>query len=81
MEAAVGSTGVDLSRRESSGDGRCGMDTGTGELARLHDDVAEQLRKAEMPLFHVGKVVTIEGSRFRIERIKRKKVTLRLLPR
>ena len=57
------------------------MDTGTGELAKLDPRVAEELAGKDVPLFYVGKVVELEGSRFKIERIKRKKLVLRLLPR
>ena len=61
------------------------MDTGSGEFKKISDEEFEkQMEKPILPrkpmVFRVGEILEIRGSRFRVEKIQRKKIILKLLP-
>lgn len=57
------------------------MDTGTGEFKKIsNEEFEKQIKKQEKSLvFRIGEVLEIRGSRFRVEKIQRKKMILKLL--
>lgn len=58
------------------------MDTGKGYFKPLERKEAEtQMNTNESIVFRVGEVFKIKGSRFRVEKILKKKMMLRLLPK
>ena len=58
------------------------MDTGKGMFELMAEGKAEQVPEEHKDrIFRVGEIVEIRSSRFRIERIDKKKMTLKLLPR
>jgi len=59
------------------------MDTGSGEFRKISDKEFEERMekpKSEQLVFRVGETLDIRGSRFRVEKIIRKKIILKLLP-
>lgn len=57
------------------------MDTGKGEFEKISNkEFEEQMEKPEPMVFKVGEILTVKGSRLRVEKIVRKKMILRLLP-
>lgn len=57
------------------------MDTGSGEFKKISDiEFEEQIEKPKPMVFKVGEILEIRGSRFRVEKIIRKKIILKLLP-
>lgn len=57
------------------------MDTGLGEFKQISlDELQEQIKKSNPMVFKVGEILEIRGSRFRVEKIQRKKMILKLLP-
>ena len=57
------------------------MDTGKGYFEFVNPDKAEAVRKNKShPVFEVGQVVRIDGSTFRITKIGKHFMTLKLLP-
>ena len=60
------------------------MDTGNGNFKMLEENEYNELferKPTRTDIFKVGEIVTIRDSRFRINKITPKKMTLRLLPR
>ena len=58
------------------------MDTGKGHFKPLGRKEAEtQMKIDESAVFRVGEVFKIKGSRFRVEKILKKKMILKLLPK
>ena len=64
------------------------MDTGNGEFEMLQKERLDALlsRQEEMPeraggIFSVGEQLEIKGSKFKVRKITRKDLVLRLLPR
>jgi len=58
------------------------MDTGNGEFRRISEKrFKEQIAKSEPMVFKTGETLEIRGSRFRVEKIQRKKIILKLLPK
>ena len=55
------------------------MDTGLGNLAIISEKKAEELEKKDIPVFKEGEILLIKNSKFKIERIKRTKLYLKLL--
>lgn len=56
-------------------------DTGMGEMAPVTEEIAKQLELTEsMNVFRTGEIVTVKGSRFRIEFIDRQSLVLSILP-
>ncbi len=59
------------------------MDTGEGKMIPVDHDIKEFLKKhnrSEESLFKVGEVLEIKRSRFRINKITKKGLVLRVLP-
>ena len=57
------------------------MDTNNGNFEIIGTEKFEQQLKKEKPqVFKVGEIIEIRGSRFRVEKIMRKKLMLKLLP-
>lgn len=57
------------------------MDTGSGEFKKISEiKFEEQMKEPEPLVFKVGEILEIRGSRFRVEKIQRKKMILKLLP-
>ena len=58
------------------------MDTGKGHFKPLGRKEAEtQMKIDESAVFRVGEVFKIKGSRFRVEKILKKKMIMKLLPK
>jgi len=58
------------------------MDTGNGTFKKISNEkFEEQMKKSEPLVFKVGEILEIRGSKFRVEKIIRKKLILRLLPK
>lgn len=58
------------------------MDTGSGEFKKISmDKFEEQMEKANPVVFKVGEILEIRGSRFRVDKVLRKKMLLKLLPK
>jgi uncharacterized Zn finger protein len=58
------------------------MDTGKGHFKPLGRKEAEkQMKTDESVVFRVGEVFKIKGSRFRVEKILKKKMIMKLLPK
>lgn len=59
------------------------MDAGHGAFIPLAEPIAadlQQLAETVPHLFRIGQEVTVNGSRFRVQKIARKRLVLRLLP-
>lgn len=61
------------------------MDTGSGEFKKISNEkFEEQIKKPILPrkpmVFKVSEILEIRGSRFRVEKILRRKMILKLLP-
>ena len=62
------------------------MDTGKGEFTQLSKKIAERfltdkgLDMTSSRVFTEGEIVRVKGSRFKVERIKRRTLRLLLLP-
>lgn len=58
------------------------MDTGSGEFKKISmDELEEQMEKANPKVFKVGEILEIRSSRFRVDKVLRKKMLLKLLPK
>lgn len=58
------------------------MDTGKGHFKPLGRQEAEkQMKTDESVVFRVGEILKIKGSRFRVEKMLKKKMILKLLPK
>lgn len=58
------------------------MDTGRGNFARISPEVAQKYEETgllDTGIFRVGEILTIKGSKFRIQSIGRTKMKLKLL--
>jgi uncharacterized Zn finger protein len=57
------------------------MDTGSGEFKKISDiEFEDQMENPKPMVFKVGEILDIRSSRFRVEKIQRKKMILKLLP-
>ncbi len=58
------------------------MDSGNGIFERISDfKFEEQIKKPEPMVFKVGEIIEVRGSRLRVEKIWKKKITFKLLPK
>ena len=58
------------------------MDNGNGNFERISDvKFEEQMLKPEPMVFKVGEIIEIRGSRFYVEKIRKNKITFKLLPK
>ena len=59
------------------------MDTGEGHFKMVADEEAKRLIEEDYPLgvFKTGEIVELKGSRFRVQKITPKRLSLRLLPK
>lgn len=58
------------------------MDTGKGHFKQLGRKEAEtQMKADESVVFKVGEILKVKGSRFRVEKVLKKKMILKLLPK
>jgi len=58
------------------------MDTGKGYFKPLERKEAEkQMKEDDSVIFWVGEILKIKASRFRVEKILKKKMMLKLLPK
>jgi len=60
------------------------MDTGNGHLIKITEDLFnKQMKEQEQNpmVFKEKEILEIRGSRFRIEKIRQKKIILKLLPK
>lgn len=58
------------------------MDTGRGNFARISPEVAQKYEGVglrDTGIFRVGEILTIKGSKFRVQSIGRTKMKLKLL--
>lgn len=58
------------------------MDTGRGTFARISPEVAKKYEGTgllDSGIFHVGEILTIKGSKFRVQSIGRTKMKIKLL--
>lgn len=57
------------------------MDSNKGNFDEINDEkFNEQMSLPNPQVFKVGELLEIRGSRFRVERIEKKKLILKLLP-
>lgn len=57
------------------------MDTGKGKFATISEEKYQEQIKKDLPkVFKTGEILEIRGSRFRVEKILRNKLILKLLP-
>jgi len=57
------------------------MDTGKGDFLKISNEkFQEQMGKENPMVFKKGEILTIRGSRLRVERILKHKIILKLLP-
>jgi len=57
------------------------MDNGEGIFKAITEKkFEEQMKESEPMVFREGEILSIRGSRFRVQRIYRNKITLKLLP-
>ena len=57
------------------------MDNTRGDFLEISNEQYEKQMEQENPMvFKVGEILEVRGSRLRIERIDRRKLTLKLLP-
>ena len=58
------------------------MDSGNGNFEKISDvKFEEQMLKPEPMVFKVGEIIEIRGSRLRVEKIWKRKITFKLLPK
>ena len=56
------------------------MDNGNGNFEPIDDfKFQEQIKKPHPLVFKIGEILEIRGSRFRVENVKKNKLTLKLL--
>jgi len=57
------------------------MDTGNGTFKQIEENVFSQQMEEENPMvFKEGEIIEIRGSRLRVDKIYKKKITFKLLP-
>ena len=57
------------------------MDNRQGEFTKIPEEKFQEQMKKDLPgVFKTGEIFSIRGSRFRIEKITRNKLMLKLLP-
>ncbi len=57
------------------------MDTGKGKFTTILEEKYQEQMKKDLPkVFKTGEILEIRGSRFRVEKILRNKLILKLLP-
>ena len=57
------------------------MDNGNGNFEKISDiKFEEQMLKPEPMVFKTGEIIVIRGSRLRVEKIWKRKITFKLLP-
>jgi hypothetical protein len=57
------------------------MDSGNGTFKIIDENVFSQQMQEENPMvFREGEVIEVRGSRLRVEKIYKKKITFKLLP-
>lgn len=58
------------------------MDSGNGNFEKISDVKFEkQMLKPEPMVFKVGEILEVRGSRLRVEKIWKRKITFKLLPK
>ncbi len=58
------------------------MDSGNGTFKKISDvKFEEQMQQLEPMVFKVGEIIEIRGSRLRVEKIWKRKITFKLLPK
>ena len=58
------------------------MDNGNGNFEKIPDVKYEkQMLKPEPMVFQTGEIIEIRGSRLRVEKIWKRKITFKLLPK
>jgi len=58
------------------------MDSGNGTFEKISNEkFEEQIVKSEPMVFKVGEIISVRGSRLRVEKIRRNKITFKLLPK
>ena len=58
------------------------MDDQKGNFVPITNEKFEEQLKQDLPLvFKMGEIITVRGSRLRVQRIQRNKITFKLLPK
>ena len=57
------------------------MDSGLGDMAMLHEDVAKDLEEKGVEIFKVDDIVNMKGSLFKIHQVLKDFIVLKLLSR
>ena len=58
------------------------MDNGKGQFEPIsREKFVEQMQELKPFVFKVGEIIEVRGSRLRVEKIRRNKITFKLLPK